>query len=125
MASERNQIYKCDHCGITIEILHGGACTVACCGSPMTLLEEQTADSSLEKHVPVVTRTDDGVTVRVGSVDHPMMEKHWIEFVEVIDGDRHYRQFLNAGEEPEAAFTGFKGDVVARELCNLHGLWKG
>ena len=123
MATKRNQVYKCGVCGNMVEVVHASGGTLSCCNQAMTLQEEQTADQTLEKHVPVVTKVDGGVTVRVGSTDHPMLEAHWIEWVQVIDGDVSYRKFLSAGDEPEAFFPGEFGDVTAREFCNLHGLW--
>jgi superoxide reductase len=90
----------------------------------MKLFVENTVDAAREKHVPVVEQTADGVKVKVGSVSHPMEEKHYIEWIEVIDAQgKAYRQFLNPGETPEAAFC-LKGSVTAREYCNIHGLWK-
>lgn len=91
----------------------------------MQLFKENTVDAAKEKHVPVVEKTAEGVTVKVGSVAHPMEEKHYIEWVEILVDGKAYRQFLKPGEAPEAKFAGFKEGVVAREYCNLHGLWKG
>ena len=90
----------------------------------MELLQEQTADSSVEKHVPVVEKVDGGYTVKVGSVDHQMLEKHYIEWIQLIAGDQTYRHFLKPGDAPEARFETDAEQVTAREFCNLHGLWK-
>ena len=122
--AERLEVYKCDLCGNIIEVLHGGAGELVCCGQPMNLLAENTVDAAKEKHVPVVEKTPDGVKVKVGSVAHPMEEKHYIEWIEIIADGKSYRQFLNPGETPEATFTVDAEDVTAREYCNLHGHWK-
>jgi superoxide reductase len=122
--AEQLQVYKCDICGNIIEVLHGGAGELVCCGQPMKLVKENTVDAAKEKHVPVVEKTADGFKVKVGSVAHPMEEKHWIEWVELVVDGKVYRQFLKPGQAPEAVFC-IKGDKVsAREYSNLHGLWK-
>jgi len=123
--AERMQVYKCDTCGNIVEVLHGGQGELVCCGKPMKLMQEQTADASTEKHVPVVEKTADGIKVTVGSVPHPMEEKHYIEWVQVIAGSNAYRIFLKPGGAPEGIFKTDIGDVTAREYCNVHGLWKG
>jgi superoxide reductase len=122
--AERLEVYKCDLCGNIIEVLHGGAGELVCCGQAMSCLAENTVDAAKEKHVPVVEKTPDGVKVKVGSVAHPMEAKHYIEWIEIIAGGKSYRQFLNPGEAPEATFTVDAEDVIAREYCNLHGHWK-
>ena len=81
---ELNQVYKCNVCGNIVEVLHVGGGQLVCCGQPMELLKEKTEDAGLEKHVPVLKKTDSGVNVKVGSVPHPMEDAHYIEFVEVI-----------------------------------------
>jgi len=124
LATLKLQVYKCSVCGIVTEILDGGAGEPVCCGRPMTLLTENTVDASKEKHVPVVERVADGIRVKVGSVAHPMEEKHYIQWIEVISGERTCRQFLSPGSAPEAFFPIKEGEVTVRELCNLHGLWK-
>lgn len=90
----------------------------------MKLFVENTVDAAKEKHVPVVEKTSDGVKVKVGSVTHPMEEKHYIEWIEVIADGKAYRQFLKPGEAPEAVFCIEGGALTVREYCNLHGLWK-
>ena len=122
--TKRLQIYKCKVCGNIVEVLHEGAGELVCCGQPMTLREENTVDAAKEKHVPVVEKTAGGVKVKVGSVAHPMEEKHYIEWIEIISDGKAYRQFLKPGDAPEATFDIEAGDVTAREYCNLHGLWK-
>jgi len=123
---EKLQVYKCEICGNIVEVLHAGGGELVCCGQPMTLLEEATADSSTEKHVPVIEKVDNGYKVVVGSTLHPMVEKHYIEWIELLADGKSYRQFLNPGDAPEAVFLiGEAADVKAREYCNVHGLWKG
>jgi len=125
MATEKLQVYKCDICGNMVEMIHGGVGKIICCGQPMVMQVENTVDAAKEKHVPVVEKTADGIKAKVGSVAHPMLEEHYIEWIEVIDGaGRAYRKFLKPGEAPEADFC-IKGDgLTVREFCNLHGLWK-
>ena len=122
--AERLEVYKCDVCGNIVEVLDGGAGELVCCGQPMKLLVENTVDAAKEKHVPVIERTDDGIKVTVGSVSHPMEEKHYIEWIELLADGKAYRQFLKPGDPPEAVFCVQAGQVSAREYCNLHGLWK-
>jgi len=91
----------------------------------MKRLSENTVDASKEKHIPVVERLPNGFKVTVGSVPHPMEEKHYIEWIELIAGDTVLRQYLKPGQPAVAVFEGVKAaTVVAREFCNLHGLWK-
>ena len=121
---KRLEIYKCETCGNIIEVLHGGEGELVCCGQPMAQLVENTVDAAKEKHVPVIEKVEGGVKVKVGEVAHPMEEKHWIEWVEIIADGKAYRQFLNPGEAPEAIFDVEADQITAREYCNLHGLWK-
>jgi superoxide reductase len=123
--AEKLEIYKCELCGNIVEVMHGGGGDLVCCGENMILFEANTVDAAKEKHVPVVEKTADGFNVKVGSVAHPMEEKHHIEWVELIVGDKAYREFLNPGDTPEATFCVEADQVTAREYCNLHGLWKG
>ena len=122
--TEKLQIYKCEVCGNIVEMLHAGAGEMVCCGQPMKLYKENTTDAAKEKHVPVIEKTAAGIKVKVGSVAHPMEEKHYIEWIEVIADGKAYRKFLNPGEAPEATFELKAEKVTAREYCNLHGLWK-
>ena len=82
--AEKLQIYKCNVCGNIIEVLHGGIGELVCCGKPMELLDEKTADTGKEKHVPVIEKIDGGYKVKVGSVPHPMEENHYIEWIELL-----------------------------------------
>ena len=122
--TKRNGVYKCGLCGNIVEILHAGAGELVCCGKPMTLMAENTVDASKEKHVPVITETAEGYKVAVGAMPHPMEEKHYIEWIELIADGKVYRQYLNPGEAPEATFCIQAKQITAREYCNLHGLWK-
>lgn len=123
--AERLEVYKCEVCGNMVEVLHGGVGQLVCCGQPMKLFRENTVDAAREKHVPVLEHTQDGIRVKVGSVPHPMEEKHFIEWVELVVEGKAYRQFLKPGELPEAFFQIRAPQATAREYCNLHGLWKG
>ncbi|MFB0499753.1 MAG: desulfoferrodoxin [Candidatus Hadarchaeaceae archaeon] len=122
--AEQKQIYKCNVCGNIVEVLHGGVGELVCCGQPMELLKEKTEDVGLEKHVPVVEKTEKGIKVKIGSVPHPMEENHYIEWVEIIADGRVYRKFLKPGDKPEAEFEIKAEKIKAREYCNVHGLWK-
>lgn len=122
--TERLQIYKCEVCGNVVEVLHEGAGELVCCGQPMKVMKENSVDAAQEKHVPQIEKTDDGIKVKVGSVPHPMVEEHYIEWIELIADGQAYRQFLKPGETPEAVFKIEAQTITAREYCNLHGLWK-
>ena len=121
--TQKLEIYKCEVCGNVVEMVHGGAGELVCCGQPMKLFTENTVDAAREKHVPVKESVGGGLKVKVGSVPHPMEEKHYIEWIEIVSGGKAYRQFLEPGQAPEAVFP-VEGDFTAREYCNLHGLWK-
>jgi superoxide reductase len=122
--TKRMQVFKCEVCGNIVLVLHEGAGQLVCCNQPMKLMEENTVDAAQEKHVPVIEKTADGFKVSVGSVAHPMEEKHYIEWIELTADGQVYRQFLKPGEKPEAFFKIEAQDVTAREYCNVHGLWK-
>jgi len=122
--ANRLEIYKCEVCGNIVEVLHGGVGGLVCCNQPMKHYVENTVDAATEKHVPVIEEGDGEVNVKVGSVEHPMQEEHYIQWIEVINGGKVCRKFLKPGDKPEATFKCESG-VTAREYCNLHGLWKG
>jgi superoxide reductase len=122
--AEIMQVYKCNVCGNIVEVLHGGAGDLVCCGEPMKLMTENTVDAAKEKHVPVLVKTADGWRVTVGAVAHPMEEKHYIEWIELVADGIVYRAVLKPGDKPEAEFKVKASKVSAREYCNLHGLWK-
>jgi len=119
------EVYKCEVCGAIVEVLQGGGGSLVCCNKPMILLQEQTADQATEKHVPVVQKTASGMKVVVGSVPHPMEEKHYIQWIEAIAGGKIHRVFLKPGGAPEAELPVDPQGALVREYCNLHGLWKG
>lgn len=119
------QLYRCDVCGNVVEVLNEGAPDLHCCGEPMKQLEAKTQDTGSEKHVPVVEETASGIIVKVGSVAHPMEEKHYIKFIEVMTRDKVIKAELKPGDKGEAEFFVKKQDVTGvREFCNVHMLWK-
>ena len=122
--AERYEVYKCDLCGNIVEVLVGGGGELVCCGEAMKKLTENTVDAAKEKHVPVIEKIDGGYKVVVGSTLHPMEEKHFIEWIQLVSGDASIRAFLKPGDAPEAVFMCDFEDVSAREFCNVHGLWK-
>lgn len=123
--AKRLEVYKCDVCGNVVEVLTGGAGELVCCGEAMKLLAEKTADAAKEKHVPVIESIDGGYKVTVGSTLHPMVDEHYIEWIDLLAEGMAYRRFLRPGDAPEASFA-VQADVVsAREHCNVHGLWLG
>jgi len=122
--TKQKGIYKCEVCGNIVEVLHTGAGALVCCGKEMRLFNENTSDGVKEKHVPVIEKTANGYIVKVGSVAHPMEEKHYIEWIELIADGISHRKFLKPGDKPEAEFCVKAEKVEAREYCNLHGLWK-
>jgi superoxide reductase len=117
------EVYKCNLCGNIVETIHAGGGSLVCCGEEMALLAENTVDAAKEKHVPVIEKVAGGYKVTVGSVAHPMEEKHYIEWIELIADGKAYRQFLTPGGAAEAVFNIAASSVTARELCNLHGQW--
>ena len=119
------EIYKCEKCGNIVEMVHGGPGELVCCGVPMIKLEENTVEASAEKHIPVIEEIDEGIKVKVGSVAHPMMEKHYIEWIEVQNGSWVNRKHLTSDDKSEAEFYVKNNDrLEVRAYCNLHGLWK-
>lgn len=118
------RFYICKHCGNLIGLIHSSGAPIICCGEEMTELVANTVDASKEKHVPVVTVDGDKVTVKVGSVPHPMAEEHYIMWVYLQTGKGGQRKCLKPGEEPSAEFI-VVGDapVAVYAYCNIHGLW--
>jgi len=123
--TKKLQVYKCEICGNIVSVLHAAGGILVCCGQPMTLMAEKTEDSAVEKHVPFIIKAEGKVTVKVGeNIAHPMEEKHYIEWIELqVDGKSYY-QFLKPGDKPEAVFCVDGDEMIAREYCNVHGLWK-
>ncbi len=121
-----NEIYKCAVCGNIVEVVHAGAGELVCCGEPMKLQVPGTTDGAAEKHVPVIEKIEGGYRVKVGSVAHPMIDAHYIEWVELIceKCGKVQRKYLKPGDAPEAKFESKSDKVLAREYCNLHGLWQ-
>jgi superoxide reductase len=118
-------VFKCDGCGSMVEVLNAASCDPVCCGQPMQRLVENTVDAAKEKHIPVLEKTDSGYKVSVGSITHPMEEKHHIQWIELLADGVSYRKFLKPGEAPQALFTlPAAVAVYAREYCSLHGLWR-
>ena len=118
------QIYKCSSCGNIVEVVHAGEGDLVCCGEPMKLTKENTVDASKEKHVPAIETVAGGYKVRIGAVAHPMEEKHYIEWIELVADGVSYLAFLKPGAAPEATFKIDAAQVMARAYCNLHGLWR-
>jgi len=121
---EKLQVYKCGVCGNIVTVYHVGGGTLTCCNQKMNLLTENSTDAAQEKHVPVIEKTEAGFTVTVGSVEHPMQEDHYIEWIELQADGKAYVQYLNPGDKPQAVFNVTAEKVIARGYCNLHGLWK-
>lgn len=121
-----NDIYKCSVCGNVVEVVHVGGGELVCCGKPMQNLIANTEEASTEKHIPVIEKTQKGYLVKVGSVPHPMEEKHYIEFIEVFSQDGKIgRKYLKPGDKPQAEFLSTGVEIIkARIYCNLHGLWE-
>lgn len=134
--TQLRELYRCEICGNVVEITHEGAPALVCCEQPMKKLEAKTEDEGKEKHVPVIEKAetcpcgcgckDCGVVVKVGSDPHPMEDKHYIKFIEVLTKDKVLRAELKPGMEPAAGFCVREEDVTGvREFCNVHMLWKG
>ena len=118
------EVYKCMRCGNVVQIFEAGSCTPSCCGEPMKFMKEGSTDGALEKHVPVIEKIPGGYKVTVGSVAHPMEEKHYIQWIELIADNQSLTCFLKPGDKPKAVFQTSAAKVTAREFCNLHGHWK-
>lgn len=134
MTKSINQIYKCPVCGNMVEIIHVGGGTLICCGQNMELLQEKSQDqgtassaeatAAKEKHVPIIEKTENGFKIKVGNIAHPMEESHYLEWIELLTGNRAYRHYLKPGDAPEAEFCVETANVSARTYCNLHDLWQ-
>ncbi|OGV49045.1 MAG: desulfoferrodoxin [Lentisphaerae bacterium GWF2_52_8] len=126
--TKRSEVYMCGNNQLTLEVLNaaGECCNLSCCGEPMKKMDEKTADTGKEKHVPVLEEGSAGVKVKVGAVPHPMEQDHYIEWIEVVNGPYVNRRYMKPGEQPEAEFYLKKqAGLVLRIYCNKHGLWKG
>ncbi len=122
--TELMQIYKCMVCGNIVEVVHTGKGQLVCCGQPMKLMEIKRTEEGKEKHLPVIEKADGKVVVKVGSVEHPMLEEHYIEWIELIADGSVYRKSLKPGDKPEAEFSVEADRISARAYCNVHGLWQ-
>lgn len=122
--TQEKEVYKCNYCGNIVEVLHAGVGELVCCGQPMEKMSEKSQDEGQEKHLPVVEADGQKVTVKVGSLAHPMEEKHFIEWIEIETADKCLRKFLKPGEKPEAEFSLSATNFQVRAYCNVHGLWK-
>jgi superoxide reductase len=122
--TEQKQIYKCADCETLLEVLVTDCKEINCCGQGMVLIEPKTQDEGQEKHVPIIETTETGILVKIGEVPHPMEAEHYIQFIEVIVDNKIYRQELKPGDAPEAEFPIKGQNVIAKEYCNIHGLWK-
>lgn len=125
MSTQRRQMYKCRVCGAAAEILDSGGGSLSCCGEPMKLMAENDSGPAGADHWPQAEWTAEGLLVRVGAVPHPMVEGHFIEWIEVISDGRIYRHFLQPGQEPQSVFDVPASNVIVRGYCSVHGLWKG
>lgn len=119
------KFYKCAHCGNLVGMIHDAGVPIQCCGETMAQLTANTTEAAHEKHIPVVSIEGNDVVVTIGSVAHPMMEEHYIEWIYVQTANGGQRKALKPGSEPRASFT-LKDDKVTAvyAYCNLHGLWK-
>jgi superoxide reductase len=122
--TELKQIYKCEVCGNIVETIHTGVGKLVCCEKPMILQEEQSEGEYAEKHSPVIAKNEEGINVRVGNIEHPMEEDHYIEWIEIATENAYSRKFLKPGMKPEVNFPVKKEIKKARMYCNLHGLWR-
>ncbi len=118
------KFYICKHCGKVITILNEVNVPTICCGEPMEEIVGNTTDAALEKHVPVVEQTENKVLVKVGEVEHPMTEEHYIEWIVVETENQTYLQKLQPNQKPEATFMIQEPVLRAYAYCNLHSLWK-
>ena len=120
-------IYKCEICGNIVEVVYPGYGTLVCCSQPMKKLDEKQHDNNMvEKHVPVLTHENGHAVIRVGSLPHPMEPEHYIMFIEAISHDKVWlkRKYLKPGDEPSLKFGSDGDKMIAREVCNIHGLWR-
>ena len=118
------EIFRCPICGNVVEVLNPGKGELVCCGKPMMLLKENVTEAAHEKHVAGVEKSDCGYRVKVGSAEHPMLDEHYIQWIELLTPTSVLRCELKPGCKPEAEFCSDEECICAREYCNLHGLWK-
>jgi len=120
------KFYRCEHCGNIIAYINDSGVRAQCCGEEMKPIEPNTTDAAGEKHVPMIEQNGSMVTVSVGSVEHPMLDAHYIEWILLETKQGRQRKTLRPGDKPVATFALVEGDdvVAAYEYCNLHGLWE-
>ncbi len=121
---EKRQVYRCEICGNIVEVLHDGVGELVCCGKQMSFQEEKIDDKGKEKHVPVIEKTESGIKIKAGSVEHPMEKEHYIQWIEVTVNDRFFKKFFVPNNKPEIELCCQPGKISARAYCNVHGLWK-
>ncbi len=130
--AQKKEIYKCDVCGNIVEVLHGGVGELVCCNQPMVSQTAKREDEGAEKHVPIIEelpaktcKGKDGFKIKIGEVEHPQTEEHFIEWIEINTKDeKSGKKFLKPGEKPEASFYTRVDIISVRAYCNIHGLWK-
>lgn len=119
-----NRFLRCKHCGNIVGVIHDAGVPIFCCGQPMEELVPNTVEASGEKHIPVATLEHGVLTVQVGSVEHPMVEEHYIPWIYVKTQNGGHRIQLKPGDVPRAVFhLGDEVPVAVYAYCNLHGLW--
>lgn len=118
-----NEIYKCSICGNIVQITHIGAGILVCCGKEMDLVKENTEDADTEKHIPVIEKKGDGIKVKIGDVNHPMKNEHYIEWIEILEGEDVNRKYLKPGDKPYVEFEVKSDNYKVRAYCNIHGMW--
>ncbi len=117
-------LYVCKHCGNIVSKINDSGVSIHCCGEKMYLLEANTVDASLEKHVPVIINNDKETIINIGEVNHPMEESHYIEWIIAETDTSSFLYRLNPGEEPTVRLSLLENLKVVYAYCNLHGLWK-
>ena len=121
-----NEVYRCEVCGNIVEVVNASTGLLVCCNQPMKLEEKHEQDKGLEKHVPIIQKEGNYIIVKIGDVEHPMEEDHYIEWIELIVDEAVYRTYLTHMDKPKASFTVPERhiEISARAYCNIHGLWK-
>lgn len=119
------KFFICEKCGNIITLINESGAPVSCCGQNMTLLVANTVDAAVEKHVPVADVSNNTITVNVGSVEHPMVEEHFIQWIYLETEKGGQIKYLSPNDKPKATFDINDDKAIATyEYCNLHGLWK-
>jgi superoxide reductase len=117
-------VYKCEVCGNVVQIVHNSFGQLVCCNQPMKLQTENTIEASVEKHIPLIEKLGNKILVKVGSIEHPMTNEHYIEWIEVLTPNSSFKNFLKPSDKPQSEFFINEEIISARAYCNLHGLWK-